>query len=140
MRKAFIELTSDIVVGHLSHNRVGISEISTLIRSVYDALSNAVTPTEEPNEPRAPAVSIRSSLKKDHLVCLDCGRRMKTLKRHILNAHGLSPEDYRARWNLSEDYPMVSSNYSAKRRALAVENGLGCKSSKYVESNKTNGS
>jgi predicted transcriptional regulator len=122
-----ITLTSDIVSAHLSHNHVPVEEVSTLIKSVFDALANAGKPVEVIEEKREPAVSIRSSVKADAIACLECGQKMKMLKRHLATDHGLSPEDYKARWNLNADYPLVAPDYAQKRRELAKSFGLGRK-------------
>ena len=127
MTETLITLTSDIVAAHVSNNNVDVSEVPTLISNVYSALSGLGTAGGAPEEVPDPAVSIRSSVKKDHLVCLDCGKKMKMLKRHLSTEHDLTPDEYRARWNLSADYPMVAPDYAATRRDLAVKIGLGRK-------------
>ena len=127
MTETLITLTSDIVAAHVSNNSVAVEDVPTLISNVYSALSgldgagSAAEPTPDP------AVSVRSSVKKDHLVCLDCGKKMKMLKRHLSTEHDLTPDEYRARWNLPADYPMVAPAYAEKRRELAVKIGLGRK-------------
>ena len=128
MGEMLITLTSDIVAAHVSNNSVAVEDVSTLISNVYSALSGLGADGSATEEVPDPAVSIRSSAKKDHLVCLDCGKKMKMLKRHLSTEHDLTPEDYRARWNLSVDYPMVAPDYAATRRDLAVKIGLGRKS------------
>lgn len=122
-----ITLTSDIVAAHVSNNNVGVEEVPTLISNVYSALSGLGS--AEPLEAARPdpAVSVRSSVKKDHLVCLDCGKKMKMLKRHLSTEHDMSPDEYRARWDLAADYPMVAPDYAETRRDLAVKIGLGRK-------------
>ncbi|WP_370187164.1 MucR family transcriptional regulator [Qipengyuania sp.] len=127
MTETLITLTSDIVAAHVSNNNVDVNEVPTLISNVYSALSGLGTAGGASEEVPDPAVSIRSSVKKDHLVCLDCGKKMKMLKRHLSTEHDLTPEEYRARWNLSADYPMVAPDYAATRRDLAVKIGLGRK-------------
>lgn len=124
LAETLVTLTSEIVSAHLSNNSVEVSDVSGLIEKVYDALSKLGT--EEAQLQRLePAVPIRSSVKKDHIICLEDGRKMKMLKRHLRTAYGMSPEEYRARWNLPVDYPMVAPNYAEKRRELAVRIGLG---------------
>ena len=125
MTETLITLTSDIVAAHVSNNNVDVDEVPTLINNVYSALSGLDPSGAAAEEVPEPAVSIRSSVKKDHLVCLDCGKKMKMLKRHLSTEHGLTPDEYRARWNLSADYPMVAPDYAATRRDLAVKIGLG---------------
>lgn len=122
-----ITLTSDIVASHVSNNSVAIEDVPTLIGNVYSALSGLGTaaPAEEPKP--EPAVSVRASVKKDHLVCLDCGKKMKMLKRHLATEHAMSPETYRTRWDLPADYPLVAPDYAETRRDLAVKIGLGRK-------------
>ncbi len=127
MTETLITLTSDIVAAHVSNNSVDVSEVPTLISNVYSALSGLGAAGGAAEEVPDPAVSIRSSVKKDHLVCLDCGKKMKMLKRHLSTEHDLTPDEYRARWNLSADYPMVAPDYAATRRDLAVKIGLGRK-------------
>jgi len=126
-KENLITLTADIVAAHVSNNSVGLSEISNLIGSVYSALANVgqVKPVDEPA--LVPAVSIRASVKPDHIVCLDDGKKLKMLKRHLSTSYGMSPDDYRAKWGLPADYPMVAPNYAAQRRELAKKIGLGRK-------------
>lgn len=127
MKETLITLTSDIVAAHVSNNDVGVADVPALITSVYSALSGlGGTPAVEEPRPE-PAVSIRSSVKKDHVVCLDCGKRMKMLKRHLSTEHDMTPEEYKARWDLPADYPLVAPNYAETRRTLAKKIGLGRK-------------
>lgn len=120
-----ITLTSDIVAAHVSHNRVAVDDVASLIAGVHAALSNLGTPAQEAAP--EPAVSIRSSVKKDHLVCLEDGKKMKMLKRHLMTEHAMTPDEYRQRWGLSADYPMVAPDYAETRRDLAKKIGLGRK-------------
>ncbi len=127
MKETLITLTSDIVAAHVSNNDVAVGDVPNLITSVFAALSTLGS-GEKVAEPRPdPAVSIRSSIKKDHVVCLDCGKKMKMLKRHLNTEHGMTPDEYRARWELGPDYPLVAPNYAATRRDLAKKIGLGRK-------------
>ena len=120
-------LTAEIVSAHVANNAVAVSDLSNLIRNVFDALAKlGATPTADVPD-QQPAVSVRLSVKPDHLVCLEDGRKQKTLKRHLMTSHGLTPDAYRAKWKLSADYPMVAPNYAAQRSAMAVQNGLGRK-------------
>lgn len=124
--KNLITLTADIVAAHVSNNSVSPDQISDLIANVHQALAGLGNEDEE--ETRAdPAVSIRSSVKQDHIVCLEDGKKMKMLKRHLMTDHGLTPDEYRARWGLPSDYPMVAPDYAEKRRELAMKIGLGRK-------------
>lgn len=127
MKETLITLTSDIVAAHVSNNNVAVEDVTNLIQNVYGALAGlgGSAPVEEARP--EPAVSVRSSVKKDHLVCLEDGKKMKMLKRHLMTDHGMTPEDYRARWGLSADYPMVAPDYAEKRRDLAKKIGLGRK-------------
>lgn len=127
MAEMLITLTSDIVAAHVSNNNVAVDEVPTLISNVYSALANVGGTGGAQEEVPEPAVSVRSSVKKDRIVCLDCGKKMKMLKRHLSTEHDMTPEEYRARWNLSSDYPMVAPDYAETRRDLAVKIGLGRK-------------
>ncbi len=128
MQETLITLTSDIVAAHVSNNSVSTGEVATLIGNVYHALAGLgqAEPVAEV-APLKPAVSVRSSVKPDKIVCLDCGMELKMLKRHLMTHHGMAPDDYRARWNLGSDYPLVAPNYANTRRELAVKIGLGRK-------------
>ena len=121
-----VTLTADIVAAHVSNNSVAISDVPLVIRSVHDALSG-LGGAVEPDVKQEPAVSIRASIKHDHIVCLEDGKKMKMLRRHLATDHGMTPDDYRAKWNLPKDYPMTAPAYAEKRRALAKEIGLGTK-------------
>ena len=127
MNETLITLTSDIVAAHVSNNSVAVDDVPALISNVYSALSGLGEPVEVEEERPDPAVSVRSSVKKDHIVCLDCGKKMKMLKRHLSTEHDMSPEDYRQRWDLPSDYPMVAPAYAETRRDLAHKIGLGRK-------------
>ncbi|MBY8822589.1 MucR family transcriptional regulator [Sphingomonas colocasiae] len=119
-------LTADIVAAHVSNNKVAVSDLAMVIANVHDALAGlASPPAPVEEEPPTPKVSIRASLKPDHLVCLEDGLKMRTLKRHLMTHHNLTPEQYRARWGLPADYPMVAPNYAEQRRNLALAIGLG---------------
>lgn len=122
-----ITLTSDIVAAHVSNNNVDVADMPTLITSVHAALAGLGQPAEPEEEPRMPAVPVRSSVKPDYIVCLEDGKKLKMLKRYLRTNYDMSPEDYRARWNLPADYPMVAPNYAATRRDLAKKIGLGRK-------------
>ncbi len=121
-----ITLTADIVVAHVANNNVDGDTLPSLIENVYGALSGLGAENEVEDRPE-PAVSVRASVKNDHLVCLEDGKKMKMLKRHLMTDHGMTPEEYRERWNLPADYPMVAPEYAEKRRVLAKEIGLGRK-------------
>ena len=125
-QETLVTLTADIVAAHVSNNSVAISDIPLIIRSVHDALAGLGTKVA-PEVKQEPAVSIRASVKPDYIVCLEDGKKLKMLRRHLMTHYGMTPDDYRAKWNLPKDYPMVSPNYAEKRRALALEIGLGTK-------------
>ena len=123
-----VALTADIVGSHLANNAVAIADVPELIASVHAALTAlGKAPATEPAEKQAPAVSIRSSIKPDYLVCLEDGQKVTMLKRYIASRFNLTPREYRAKWNLPTDYPMVAPNYSTRRKELAVASGLGQK-------------
>lgn len=120
-------LTADIVAAHVSNNSVAISDLPLLINSVHNALTGlGGTPVVEP-EKLVPAVSIRASVKPDYIVCLEDGKKLKMLRRHLMTAFGMTPDDYRTKWGLAADYPMVAPNYAEQRRMLAKQIGLGTK-------------
>ena len=125
--QTLIALTSDIVAAHVGNNSVEGAELPLLITGVFDALSTLGHPVAEADVRPEPAVSVRASVKRDHIVCLEDGKKMKMLKRHLMTDHAMTPQDYRQRWNLPADYPMVAPDYSEKRRELAKTIGLGRK-------------
>ncbi len=127
MNETLITLTSDIVAAHVSNNSVTVEDVPSLIANVYGALAGLGSEADAEETPPEPAVSIRSSVKPDHVVCLECGKKMKMLKRHLSTDHNMSTEDYRKRWGLAADYPLVAPNYAEKRRELAKKIGLGRK-------------
>lgn len=127
MTETLITLTSDIVAAHVSNNNVEVSDVPALITTVYQALASLDGGAPKAEERPEPAVSVRASVKKDHLVCLEDGKKMKMLKRHLMTEHGMTPDEYRARWGLGADYPMVAPDYAETRRDLAVKIGLGRK-------------
>ncbi|MFH6783749.1 MULTISPECIES: MucR family transcriptional regulator [Methylobacterium] len=121
-----IGLAADIVAAFVSNNSVPATDLPALIASVHsalDGLGNSAATAQA--EPLVPAVPIKKSIMPDYLVCLEDGKKFKSLKRHLRTRYGLSPEEYRARWNLSPDYPMVAPNYAAARSELAKTMGLG---------------
>lgn len=120
-----LSLTADIVSSHLSNNTVAVSDVPTLIEHVYSSLSKLESPEPE-EEPRPdPAVSVRKSIQPDFIVCLEDGKKLKMLKRHLKTRYDMTPDEYRERWNLPADYPMVAPNYAEQRRQLAKQIGLG---------------
>ena len=128
-----ITLTADIAASFVSNNRIGTGDIGELIASVHSALS-ALGQADEPSATKLePAVSIRSSVKPDHIVCLEDGKKLKMLKRYLMTKFQMTPDQYRAKWDLKSDYPMVAPNYSATRKALALTLGLGRKAKTGVD-------
>lgn len=125
--ETLLTLAADIVSAHVSHNAVAADQLPVLIQSVYTSLAGLGQAPAPVEEKREPAVSVRSSVKADAITCLECSAKMKMLKRHLSTDHGLSPAEYRTRWNLAADYPMVAPDYAAKRKELAVKIGLGRK-------------
>jgi predicted transcriptional regulator len=119
------ELAARIVAAYVRRNQVGFDQIPALISTVHQALAGLGKPQAEDTGPRTPAVSIRQSVRPDYLICLECERRSKMLRRHLADAHGLSTDEYRKRWNLRSDYPMVAPAYSERRSGLAKLLGLG---------------
>ena len=122
-----ITLTADIVAAHVSNNSVAVSDLPVLIAHVHGALSNLGGPAPIEVVKQEPAVSVRSSIKPDFIVCLEDGKKLKMLKRHLMTRYGMTPDDYRTKWGLPGDYPMVAPNYAEQRRTLAKKIGLGTK-------------
>jgi predicted transcriptional regulator len=122
-----IALTADVVSSHVSNNNVANAELPTLIANVYAALLKVAAPAEPEVAKTEPAVPIRSSVKHDYIVCLEDGKKLKMLKRYLRTNYGMTPEDYRSKWNLPRDYPMVAPAYAEQRRGLAKSIGLGRK-------------
>ncbi len=127
LNNELLSLTADIVAAHVANNRVATNEVADLISQVHSALSGLGTPvkTEEP-EPQ-PAVPVRSSIKHDYIVCLEDGKKLKMLKRYLRTNYSMTPDEYRTKWKLPRDYPMVAPAYAEQRRGLAQAIGLGRK-------------
>lgn len=126
--ETLITLTADVVAAHVSNNSVAISDLPLLIRSVHEALAGLATAGAEPAPaPQEPAVSVRASVKPDYIVCLEDGKKLTMMRRYLMTNFNMTPDEYRAKWNLPKDYPMVAPNYSERRRVLAKEIGLGSK-------------
>ena len=126
LNEMLITFTSDIVAAHVSNTSVAVSDLPLIISSVHGALAGLSGQAAEQARPD-PAVPIKSSIKPDYVVCLEDGKKLKMLKRHLMTHYGMTPEDYRAKWGLPNDYPMVAPNYAEKRRQLAKAIGLGKK-------------
>ena len=122
----FIELTAEIVSAYVSNNTVSAGDIPGLINQVHAALSRVSGKSGEGGtEPLKPAVSLKKSVTPEHIVCLEDGKKFKSLKRHLRTQYNMTPEQYRDKWNLPPDYPMVAPNYAAARSQLAKQMGLG---------------
>ncbi len=119
------ELTAEIVAAYVRRNQIGTKQLGTLISTVHQALADLGKPASEAVVERTPAVSIRRSVHRDYVVCLECGWQGKMVRRHLGTAHGLTVEQYRARWNLPRDHAMVAPTYSERRSTMAKKIGLG---------------
>jgi predicted transcriptional regulator len=126
-RGEILALTAEIVAAHVGRNAVARAQLPALIQSVFETLQGLATAPPVASAELAPAVSIKRSVTDDHIFCLEDGKKLKMLKRHLMTYHGLTPEAYRAKWGLKPDYPMVAPNYSAQRQGLAKQIGLGRK-------------
>jgi predicted transcriptional regulator len=122
-----LTLTADIVAAHVSNNSVAVNDLPNLIQNVHSALSAISGISSAPEPKPEPKVSIRSSIKPDFIVCLEDGKKLKMLKRHLMTHYGMTPDQYRQKWGLAADYPMVAPNYAEQRRTLAKSIGLGTK-------------
>ncbi len=129
-RGEVLALTTEIVASHVSNNDVSVGDLSQLIREVYDTLSGLAVGASGASlaqERPQPAVPIKKSITSDYLICLEDGKKLKMLKRHLKTSYDLTPEQYRERWGLPADYPMVAPNYAKQRSQLAKKIGLGTK-------------
>ncbi len=123
---SFVELAAEIVSAYVSNHSVPSGDLANLIREVHDALQQSANGRSQPEpEPQEPPVPVKKSVTPDAIVCLEDGKKFKSLKRHLRTDHNLSPEEYRAKWGLARDYPMVAPNYAASRSELAKRLGLG---------------
>lgn len=123
-----LQLTAQIISAHVSHNSVTTEMLPTLIREVYQSLSGTETIVPEVASPPEPAVNPKKSVFNDYIICLEDGKKLKMLRRHLKSAYNLTPEQYRERWSLSPEYPMVAPSYAKQRSTLAKKIGLGTKS------------
>ncbi len=121
-----ITLTADIVAAHVSNNSVAVNDLPQLIGNVHGALAG-LSGRSAPEAKQEPKVPIRSSIRPDYIVCLEDGKKLKMLKRHLMTHYQMTPDQYRQKWGLNSDYPMVAPNYAEQRRALAKAIGLGTK-------------
>ena|SRR5438067_3808916 len=125
-----ITLTADIVAAHVSNNSVAVNDLPNLITNVHGALAGLGAAEAAPEAKPEPKVPVRSSVKPDYIVCLEDGKKLKMLKRHLATRYNMTPDQYRQKWNLPADYPMVAPNYAEQRRTLAKSIGLGTKRKK----------
>ena len=125
-----LALTTEIVAAHVSNNTVAVADLPTLINQVYQSLSTIGSGPVPVAERPQPAVSVKKSIHPDYIICLEDGKKLKMLKRHLKTAYDMSPEEYRERWGLAADYPMVAPNYAKQRSKLAKEIGLGTRARK----------
>lgn len=129
-KNVLIDMTAEIVSAYVGNNTVSAAELPGLIQQVYGSLVDVAQGggiTSE-NEPLKPAIAVKRSVAPDYIICLEDGKKFKSLKRHLRAHYDMSPDDYRAKWGLPKDYPMVAPNYTRARSALAKEMGLGQKS------------
>ena len=122
-----LALTADIVAAHVGNNNVSVADVPALIQNVHSALVTLGAPAPEPQIEQQPSVPIRSSVKPDYIVCLEDGKKLKMLKRYLASNFNMTPAEYRAKWKLPADYPMVAPSYSSQRKDLAHKMGLGRK-------------
>jgi predicted transcriptional regulator len=120
-----LALTTNIVAAHVSNNTVAVADLPRLIRDVHDTLTSVGTGASREPERPTPAVPVKKSVTPEFIICLEDGKKLKMLKRHLKTAYNMSPEEYRERWGLSPDYPMVAPNYARQRSRLAKQIGLG---------------
>ena len=124
-RDDLLGLTSEIVAAHVSNNTVALADLPGLIEQVYRTLATVGGSVETPTDRPTPAVPVKKSVTPEYIVCLEDGKKLKMLKRHLKTAYNMTPEEYRERWGLSADYPMVAPNYAKQRSRLAKQIGLG---------------
>ncbi|TYO89194.1 MucR family transcriptional regulator [Oceanicella actignis] len=126
-KSELLSLTAEIVASHVSNNPVSPNDLTAVIQSVFDKLSELAEDAPKKTEELVPAVPIKKSVHDDYIVCLEDGKKLKMLKRHLKTAYNMTPDEYRAKWGLSADYPMVAPAYARKRQELARKIGLGRK-------------
>ncbi|MFP6717865.1 MAG: MucR family transcriptional regulator [Alphaproteobacteria bacterium] len=131
--KTVLQMASEIVSAYVSHNALPAAHIPELIQTVYKSLADMERPQgDAAKEPLKPAVPPRRSITPEHIICLEDGKRLKMLKRHLRTTYNMTPDDYRKKWGLAADYPMVAPNYAAQRSEFAKKIGLGRKSKRIV--------
>ena len=125
-RDQLVTLTADIVAAHVTNNTLAVGDVGTLVQKVHEALVQlGQAPAPEAVQAKVPVVSVKASVKPDYIVCMECGKKQKMLKRHLQTAHGMTQEQYRSDYGLPRDYPMVAPSYSSRRSELARSLGLG---------------
>ena len=130
LSKDLLTLTTEIVAAHVSNNTVALGDLPQLINQIYSSLANIGSAPAAPAARPQPAVSIKKSVQPDYIVCLEDGKKLKMLKRHLKTAYDMTPDEYRERWGLGPEYPMVAPNYAKQRSKLAKEIGLGTRARK----------
>jgi len=133
VNETLLALTTDIVCAHASRNKIASEKLLELIGAVYKTLASLGKDPKPAAQGLTPAVAVQASIKPDAIACLECGKKFKTLRRHLGADHQLSPDEYRRRWNLRSDYPLVAPNYAKTRKELAIQSGLGSKQGKGVK-------
>lgn len=126
-KSQLLHLTADIVTAHVANNSVASTDVPAVIEAIYNTLAKLGNQADVVEAPPEPAVPIRSSVKNDYIICLEDGKKLKMLKRHLMAHYNMTPADYRAKWNLPASYPMVAPSYAEARRAIARASGLGRK-------------
>ncbi len=129
-KSELLALSAEVVSSYVDNNTVQPDQVTELLKSVYDTMNALSGPQEEEPEQLIPAVPIKKSVTNDYIICLEDGKKLKMLKRHLMAAYGMTPEEYREKWGLKPDYPMVAPSYAAKRQELAKKIGLGRKPKK----------
>ena len=120
-----LTLTTEIVAAHVSNNTVAVNDLPQLINQIYSSLANIGTAPAAPAARPQPAISVKKSVQPDYIVCLEDGKKLRMLKRHLMSTYSMTPDQYRTKWALPKDYPMVAPNYARQRSRLAKEIGLG---------------
>lgn len=133
-RDDVLRMAVDVVAAYLSNNQVAAGQIPEVIHSIFNSLTTLEAPPSEPlSEPQKPATPVRKSITPDYIICLEDGKKLKMLKRHLRTTYNMTPEEYRAKWNLPADYPMVAPNYARQRSEFAKQIGLGRKAREPVK-------
>lgn len=132
-----LAFTTEVVAAHLGNNAVSPADVPALIKAVHDTLAETSSTQPQAEPTPTPAVPIKKSVQPDYLVCLEDGKKLKTLKRHLFTSHDMTPEEYREKWGLNRDYPMVAPNYAQQRSELATRIGLGKRATKGTQKTKS---